>query len=66
MTSRVRFSIHRRRKVLNIGAGGGARFKNIERGSGGRFADCKQIGTPAPNQHQIITFLTLKTDRSNI
>ena len=26
------------------------------------FAGCKVIGAPAPNQCQIITFLTLKTD----
>ena len=26
------------------------------------FAGCKLIGAPAPNQCQIITFLTLKTD----
>ena len=26
------------------------------------FAGCKLIGDPAPNQCQIITFLTLKTD----
>ena len=40
----------------------------ILRGGGGRareaklFAGCKLIGAPAPNQCQIITFLTLKTD----
>ena len=26
------------------------------------FAGCKHIGAPAPNQCQIITFLTMKTD----
>ena len=32
-------------------------------GGGGKlFAGCKLIGAPAPNQCQIITFLTLKTD----
>ena len=40
------------------------------RGGGGEgvqgaklFADCKLIGAPAPNQYQLITFLTLKTDK---
>ena len=32
-------------------------------GQGGKLlAGCKLIGAPAPNQCQIITFLTLKTD----
>ena len=31
-------------------------------GGGELFAGCKLIGTSAPNQCQIITFLTLKTD----
>ena len=38
-----------------MGGGGGAK-------GGGLFAGCKLIGAPAPNQCQIITFLTLKTD----
>ena len=42
-------------KVQNIGGGGG-------RGGGQLFADCKLIGAPAPNQCQIITFFTLKTN----
>ena len=52
---------------MNIG-GGGARFK-ILGGGGGRgargdqlFAGCKLIGAPAPNQCQIMTFFTLKTN----
>ena len=53
---------HRHRKVLNIG-GGGAKVQNIGGGGGGKlFAGCKLIGAPAPNQCQIITFLTLKID----
>ena len=32
-------------------------------GGGGKlFAGCRLIGAPAPNQCQIITFLTLNTD----
>ena len=58
--------MHRRRKVLNIGEGAGARFRILGGQGGGRgvklFAGCKLIGAPAPNQYQIITFLTLKTD----
>ena len=57
----------RRRKVLNVGgrgAGGGrgARFRILGGGAreGANFAGCKLIG--APNQCQIITFLTLKYD----
>ena len=57
------FPYHRLMKVLNIG--GGARFGIL--GVGPRqgaklFAGCKLLGDPAPNQCQIITFPTLKTD----
>ena len=56
---------HRGRKVLNIGSGvgggGGARFR-ILGGGGEPFPGCKLTGAPAPNQYQVITFLTLKTD----
>ena len=54
---------HRRRNVLNIGGGGG-KVQNIggSRGVANFFAGCNLIGAPAPNQCQIITFLTLKTD----
>ena len=61
----------RQRKVLNFflvgGWGGGwrdvTRFRILGRGGGGKlFAGCKLIGALAPNQCQIITFLTLKTD----
>ena len=38
------------------GCGGGGQ------GGGQLFAGCKLIGTPAPNQCQIITFFILKTD----
>ena len=49
---------------------GGAKVQNIEGargggggGGGGRlFANCKLIEAIAPNQCQITTFLTLKTD----
>ena len=42
-------------KILGGGGGGG--------GQGGQlFAGCKLIGAPAPNQCQIITFFTLKTN----
>ena len=58
-------TIHRRRKVLNIGGGRG-QVSNYGGGGGGGskvvFVGCKLIGAPAPNQCQIITFLTLKTD----
>ena len=58
--------MHWGRKVLKIGGGGGgggARFRILGgQGGGGLFAGCKLIGTPAPNQCQIIAFLTLKTD----
>ena len=54
-------NIHRRRKVLNIGGGG--QGLNIGGPRGAKlFAGCKLIGAPAPNQCQIISFLTLKTD----
>ena len=39
--------------------GGGAKVQNI---GAKLFAGCKLIGAPVPNQCQIITFLTLKTD----
>ena len=44
---------------------GWERFRIL--GGGGQegvklFAGCKQIGAPAPNQCQMITFLTLKID----
>ena len=42
----------------------GARIRILEGpklGGGKRFAGCKLIGAPAPNQFQIITYLTLKT-----
>ena len=42
-------------KVQNTGGGGGGGGRKL-------FADCKLIGAPAPNQCQIVTFLTLKTD----
>ena len=66
--SSLRFGEHirRHRKVLNIGVGkvqkiwGGGVGKG--RGGGKLFASCKPIGSPAPNQCQIITYLTLKTD----
>ena len=59
---------------MNIGWGGGDKVQNIGGprfrilgGGGGQggaklFAGCKLIGAPDPNQCQIITFLTLKTD----
>ena len=44
----------------------GAKFRIFGEGQGvggGKlFAGCKLIGAPAPNQCQINTFLTLKTD----
>ena len=56
--SYIEISVHRRRKVLNIG---GVNVQNIGVGWGDKcFASCKLIGAPAPNQCQIITFLTLK------
>ena len=42
-------------KILGEGRGEGARGAKL-------FAGCKLIGALAPNQRQIITFLTLKTD----
>ena len=58
--------MHGRRKVLNIGGGGGAggRFRILGgRGKGAKpFPGCKLTGDPAPNQCQIITFLALRTD----
>ena len=45
-------------KVQNIVGGGGGGGTRV---GGGLFAGCKLIGAPAPNQCQIITFLTLKT-----
>ena len=46
------------------GGGGGARFKILGGGARGDqlFAGCKLIGAPAPNQCQIMTFFTLKTN----
>ena len=58
-------------KALNIAGGGGggggrkARFRILGWGGQGGakfFAGCKLIGDHAPNQCQIITFPTLKTD----
>ena len=45
------------RKVLNIGRGQGSEYWGAK-----LFAGCKLIEAPAPNQCQIIAFLTLKTD----
>ena len=42
-------------KVQNIWGGGGQGGQTF-------FAGCNLISAPAPNQCQIITFLTLKTD----
>ena len=47
--------------------GGGGKVQNIRGRGGGQggaklFAGCKLIGASAPNQCQIITLLTLKTD----
>ena len=59
-------------KVLNIGGGGwrgqGSEYwgwgGGVERARAGKlFAGCKLIVGPAPNQCQIITFLTLKTHK---
>ena len=58
--------MHRRSEVLNRGGGVGevgcARFRILgaKVGGGQLFAGRKLIGSPAPNQCQIITFLTLK------
>ena len=44
------------------GGGGGGKVQNIYWEQGGKlFAGCKLIGALAPNQCQIITYLTLKT-----
>ena len=45
-----------------MGGGQGSEYWAGGGGGGKLFAGCKQIGTPAPNQCRIITFLTLKTD----
>ena len=42
--------------------GRGARFRILGAKGAKPFTCCKQIGAPAPNQCQIITFLTWKTD----
>ena len=42
-------------KVHNTGGEGGGKGDIV-------FVDCKLIGARAPNQCQILTFLTLKTD----
>ena len=62
-----KFQVHRCRKVLNTEGGQGSDYSYWGWGGprGGRgklFTGCKLIGVPAPNQCQIITFLTLKTD----
>ena len=49
--------------ILGEGGGRGGKVQNIGRPRWAKFfAGCKLIGAPAPNQCQIITFLTLKTD----
>ena len=49
------------------GGGGGAASFRILGGKGAKlFAGCKLIGAPAPNQCQIITFLTLNDYISHI
>ena len=60
----ITLSYHRRKKVLNmVGRGGGGQGSEYWGAKGGKvFASCKLIGAPAPNQCQIITFPTLKTD----
>ena len=44
--------LHRRRKVLNIGGGGGARFRMLGvgggQGGGKLFAGCKSDRSPPP------------------
>ena len=51
---------------MGVGVGGGGgKVQNIagrQWGGGGLLAGCKLIGAPAPNQCQIIRFLTLQTD----
>ena len=55
--------LHRPRKVLILGVGGGGQGSEYWGANGGKlFAGCKMIGAPAPNQCRIITFLILKTD----
>ena len=47
------------------GLGGGGKAQNIggHGGGGGKLFDgCILMGAPAPNQCQLMTFLTLKTD----
>ena len=44
-----------------MGGGKFGKFGIFWVGGAKLFAGCKRIGDPAPNQHQIITFLTLKT-----
>ena len=53
---------HRRRKVLKMGkVGDGGKVYNIGEAKGAKlFAGCKLTRAPAPNQCQIIIFLTLK------
>ena len=51
---------HGRRKVLNMGAGGRARFRKNIGGGGKRFAGCKLIGAPAPSHSQILTISRIK------
>ena len=49
---------------MNIGGGGegqGSEYWGAW-GGGKLFAGCILIGAPAPNQCQLMTFLTLKTD----
>ena len=48
-------------KYCGGGGEGGGKVQN-KWGWGQLFAGCKLIGSPAPNQCQIITFLILKTD----
>ena len=50
--------------MQNIGGGGGGGGWGVVGGvqGGTHFAGCKLIRAPAPNQCQIITFLTLKTE----
>ena len=51
---------------MNIGGGGGggARFRILGGGGGGRARGSKF--SPAPNQCQILTFLTLKDNIANL
>ena len=71
---RVESYLHRRRKVLIFfggegkrsargrGEGGGARLRILGGNGAKLLAGCKLIGAPAPDQCQIITFFSLKTD----